>query len=474
MRARSYKYSYFVSILILVVVVLNYYFGISFPVPWIDESYFMLQSLAFSETNTLFTESLIPNRNVMWMPPGYLLLVGFFFKWFHFSLYSAREISLFFYCVSILLYFKLFCDKKSNLNFLIVAIIFLIPSSLVASNVARMESLVLALGIASLLATNAARFQLAISLVLLGTLFHPNSLYFSLPIIAGLWFERGEFRRLLQKTKTQDWLMLICTLSLVAAYILYVLINIEGFKVDMALQIARKLTKKPFYTDLRALFFLSITILFVLVFSWRNNKKQAIFACFALSGILIFANGQEMWYQIYRNIGIGTLILILIGEVRPAIWKLTSVFILMAGYVASAGIGFAGMSPAILEGGYLEQKTIINLQHYLLKLKDKNKGRLSVAFNTTGGDLIFLNFLKSNDIKLIRWMPVEMTPPRPVDLCIYISVAQDPLWLRESMLLDLPEPKLCRYGLVIIYARDQFITLDPSEHSTLAQDLRGL
>ena len=67
--------------------------GLTFPIPWPDEGTFLWQALAFADGNTLFAPQVHPDRHIMWMPPGYMIVQGLIFKWASFSLEWARWLS---------------------------------------------------------------------------------------------------------------------------------------------------------------------------------------------------------------------------------------------------------------------------------------------------------------------------------------------------------------------------------------------
>src|SRR5689334_2756763 len=60
--------------------------GLRFPVPWPDEGSFLWQALAFRDRGSLFAPEVNPEREALWMPPGFLVLEGLLFKVLPFSL----------------------------------------------------------------------------------------------------------------------------------------------------------------------------------------------------------------------------------------------------------------------------------------------------------------------------------------------------------------------------------------------------
>lgn len=461
------------GLLLLAAVALNVAFGIGFPVPWVDESYFLWQALSFAHGNTMLTRELIPDRPVMWMQPGYVLLTGAFFKFADFSLRHAREFSLAFYLAAMALYARAVCRERGVVAWLFAAVIFLIPSSIASSNVARMEAMVLALTAGTLLAVLGGRHVLAVALTLLAGLIHFNGLYFFLVIALGLILDRRELLSRLGDTRWWEASLLLLALGLIGAYIAYVVANMEAFRIDMAFQFARKLGRKPFYLDLRAVAVLAFAVAVLGWMLWRARRRDSLIACFALVAVLVFANGQEMWYQVFRNVGIGTLLMLLVADLaRPALrWAATVVT--LAGLVALAGgAGFVGMRP-VVGGDYLSPTVVEALQARLIEVKAARGGTLGVAFNNTGADMLFHDFLRDHGMRAIRRMPESMTPPVVADVCVYLAGRGDPAWIRDDVAADLHDPALCRDGLFLSRSATEVRWLAPTAHAQLLRELRA-
>lgn len=447
--------------------------GLRFPVPWVDESYFLLQSLSFAQGNSFFAPELIPDRPLMWMPPGYMVLLGGLFKFVEFSLRHARELSLAFYCVAIAVFCRALCGGRPNLRHLIAAVIFLVPSSFVVSNVARMEAMILAFGLGAMAASMGGRFILAGALVLGGALIHPNGVYFGLPVLfaAVLAMRGGRFMGDLRRTSWLDWTALVVALVGAGLYLALIARHLDGFRIDMAFQFARKLDRPPFYRDAKSMAQLGLALAATVAFLWRGRAALAVPAAFAAIMVLIAINGQEMWYQVFRNVGLGLLMVLILGELRPAAlrWAVATGAVLVV--VAVAGLSFAGMRPS-RGGDYFGETAAAKLRQDLLAAQQATGGRLSVTFNLTGADLLFLDFLRVSGIELVRRMPTEITPPRPVDLCVCVDRPQDPAWLRVAWSADLPVPSLCRSGALLSPSADEVIRLDAAGYAAHYEALR--
>jgi hypothetical protein len=458
-------------ILIGLIVFFCLFFDNGFPIPWVDESYFLHQALSFAHKNTLVTSSLILDRPVMWMPPGYVVFMGLVYKLIDFSLQSARIVSLAFYCFTVVLFAYAMRMHSRNLVILFATVIFLNPSSLAVANVARMDSMVLALALGVLVALISDRCVIAVALAVFASLVHPNGVYLFLPIGMAivLTFRLGLTPRFMQWQQIHliDRILLCVAILLLFFYVVYISKYFEFFQMDMVFQFNRKLSRIPFYRDLRAVAALGLGVVIVLWFLSRKKNIHVMIATMATVLILIFANGQEMWYQIFRNVGIGMLALLAIDEVPATNWRRIFILLLIVCYLALTGVSFAGMTPLFRHDDYLGQSFKERLQAYLIDVRKLNNKNMTIAFNGTGADMLLYNQLTALNIDFVRRMPAEMTAPRTVDICIHIERAEDPVWLRENSFFDLPDPTLCRNGMLLSSSKNDFRVLDAIEYGVM-------
>ena len=467
----TYKPLIILSIL-LAVVTFNDIARLTLPVPWIDESWFLWQSLSFTRSNTLLAAELIADRPVMWMQPGYMILTGLYFKLVHFSLENARALTLAFYLLATTLYCILVCRERSARALIFAAVIFLLPSSIASSNVARMEAMILALGVFTLLTALNKKYILALALTLISGLIHTNGLYFFIVLTLVIFLDRREFVKNIQATSRSHIGFLILAIGLIFCYMAFVLINFEAFRTDMALQFSRKLSRKPFFLDPRAIAALLLALCVLCYKVIQSKRDDSIIACYALTAILVFANGQEMWYQIFRNVGIGTLLLLISDMIRPSLRWYAAPLLLSGLVLVSGGMSFAGMKPSLLRDGYISRNVKDALEAQLLTIQSSRSGLVSASFNNTGADLLFYDFFQKNDIHVIRRMPAEMAPLPTSDLCIYLSGRGDPDWMRKDITSDLPDPKLCKEGLFMSRSPNEILMLSPTEYTKFLNELK--
>ena len=73
-------YGCLVLLFIISFTVLHIKAGITFPLPFGDETAFYYPAKAFCENNNLLAESINSKREVFWMPSGFMIFSGLVFK----------------------------------------------------------------------------------------------------------------------------------------------------------------------------------------------------------------------------------------------------------------------------------------------------------------------------------------------------------------------------------------------------------
>jgi hypothetical protein len=214
--------------------------GLQYPVPWPDEGSFLWPAIAVQEGNTLFAPELNPDRPVMWMPPGYMVVQGLIFKTTGFSLEWARELSALYMCAAVAMLAAFLAESPARWLHLGLAAIFLhSPILLLAGNLARMEPLVLMVVTGSLLLIRHDYAWPGLALALLAPLIHPNGVYFALGAVA--YFAIRIWRK---PAAERHWVWGLLWLSgavlLWMIYGTYVLQNWDTFVSDMTFQITWK------------------------------------------------------------------------------------------------------------------------------------------------------------------------------------------------------------------------------------------
>src|SRR5690606_225365 len=159
--------------------------GFEFPIPWNDETAFIAQAYEFSRTGSFYVYGLNSERVVMWMPPGYMLLLAGVYKVFGYSFEISRWVSCLLYLgafgVAIAILRAALVGWRQVIGLALMLVAFLSPYSLAISNIARMESLYALIFFLSLLASLRGQYALGLALVALGATVHYNAVYFLLP-----------------------------------------------------------------------------------------------------------------------------------------------------------------------------------------------------------------------------------------------------------------------------------------------------
>ena len=303
--------------------------GFAFPVPWNDETAFLAQAFAFKETNSLFVWGLNAERDVMWMPPGYFLVMGMLFKLLGYSFDLARSISAVLYLGVFAIFLQLawqYARKQWRaVAALALGIAFLSPYSLAVANLARMETLFSAIILLSLLATCRQQPVIGLALVISAALVHFNAIYFLLPYIG--WLPWLVLRRQTLQVTPVALLCLLCALGLWAIHGLYVLHNLDGFVHDMRFQSSIKLSLPPFMGQRGQLLIITLLLIPLLLLLGIELRRRHGYtaagthhsqhhvapwlASYGIGFVMLALNGHMMWYFYGFNFGFALLILAL-------------------------------------------------------------------------------------------------------------------------------------------------------------------
>jgi len=236
--ARLASRAYLVGVLTVVAayVVRVRLLGLTFPTPWPDEGSFLWQALAFRDHGTLFAPELNPEREVLWMPPGFMVLEGLVFRIIPFTLERSRLLSTLFLAGAFSLVAIAARGFKSRLGIPLLLAVFLhaCPIVLMVGNVARMEALLLVLVTAGFLALGAGR-SLGFGLLLFAPLIHPNG-GFALVGGALYWF----FRRKRTSFEGADRVVIVLGVAAGLAYAAYAGSHWQSFVADIGAQLRFK------------------------------------------------------------------------------------------------------------------------------------------------------------------------------------------------------------------------------------------
>ena len=295
-----------IILLVSVVLFVRLALGFEFPIPWNDETAFISQAFEFSRTGSFYVYGLNSERTVMWMPPGFMLLLAGVYKVFGYSFDITRWVSCLLYlgcaATGLLILRQTLQGWHRSLGLLLMLLAFLSPYSLAVSNIARMESMYSLIFLLSLLAAVNKRYGLGLALVLLGATVHFNAVYFLLPYAVLVAWKI--LRRESLTLSSWELLALVLVTAALGIYALFVLQNLGGFLEDMRFQFAFKLGS-PVMGG-RSGWVLLLVCLCVPVLQLALHRRltaESLLSLYGVSFIAMALNGHSMWYYFAFSIG---------------------------------------------------------------------------------------------------------------------------------------------------------------------------
>ena len=299
---------------LVVAAVLFIRIGLSFefPIPWNDETAFTSQAFEFSRTGSFYVYGLNSERVVMWMPPGYMLLLAGVYKVFGYSFEISRWVSTLLYLgcfgVGLTIIRSTLTGWRQSLALVLMLLAFLSPYSLAIANIARMEGLYTLIFLLSLLAALRGKYALGLALVLLGATVHYNAVYFLLPYGVLVWWKI--FRRETLSIGPGELLALVIAALALAGYGLFVIKHIDGFWQDMQFQFAYKLGS-PVMGGREGWTLLGLLLLIpgLQLIAHRRLGAEALLSLYGVAFIAMTLNGHNMWYSFGYNFGFWLLLL---------------------------------------------------------------------------------------------------------------------------------------------------------------------
>jgi len=285
---------------VLIAVFLHHKASSSFPIPWSDESAFLYQAVSFQESSSLYAPELNQNRSIFWMPPGYMILMGTIFKISGFSIDIARSLSLVFFITTftfIVLIMQKY--KHSMLSTLICGLILINQTSVITSNTARMEPLLLLIVMAGFFLLNTEKYYGGLALISISPLIHPNGCYF---LLATCIYFIGNIKAIRHKKISRtDKFFISMSCLLWIGYFFYIGFNWSNFLFDMSYQFTRKGKRGILGKFPKALPIL-IALSLCYIYASRMKLKTTFMFYIAVPALIINRVGREMWYQVYDNI----------------------------------------------------------------------------------------------------------------------------------------------------------------------------
>src|SRR5579883_1183 len=415
--------------------------GYVFPVPWPDEASFLWQAIGFQHTNTLFAPELNPVRDVFWMPPGYMLIIGALFKVFGFSLALARTVSLICMCAVFTLLAAVI--KKYPLPFIsifLLGAVFLTTPVIAAGNVARMDPMLFVIVAGALLLFKSGRDYKAFALLAVSPLIHPNGIYFVGGALVYILLEK-RWRNI--SPRGFDILLFAIVGALWVFYIAYISHHWGDFLSDMQYQFHRKSSNLYVFTLSNAVFL--VPFIAIVVYAIRKRTLDILLTCFGFIMWWVYTTGGEMWYQCFYGVSFvilfcgflptfpaflqqvmsskrssTLLIRYLTTKKRAVIFILSLIAIgVSLGYYAMPFYGsplkiwigsWGGMSISRTDIPYMTDNDIAAVKKYLTGLQS-SPDPVYVRFFPEGDVLFFTDMEKGNlkfDDQVLTWIPASV------------------------------------------------------------------
>lgn len=415
--------------------------GFEFPIPWNDETAFTSQAFEFSRTGSFFVYGLSSERVVMWMPPGYMLLLAGVYKVFGYSFDVSRWVSCLLYLGSIGVGLALvhICLEgwRRKVALLLMLLAFLSPYSLAIANVARMEGLYTLIFLLSLFAALRGKYALGLALVLIGATVHYNAVYFLLPY-AALVVWKILNRETLSIGPGELLALVIAALAL-AGYGLFVIKHIDGFWQDMQFQFAYKLGSPVMGgRDGWTLLLASLAIPCLQLLVHRRFGSEVLMSLYGVAFIAMTLNGHNMWYSFGYNLGFWLLLLAVLMSTASlgGVWMRMGFALIACGllyqfvlHVHSGNPQIDALKPRIsmLSRDFLPAEEINKVRQFIASLPPQT----TVSFGYSGVEpYFFADFAKSGAL----WTGsahsvIQVFPARAVDYRVLCDSAMFPAYL---------------------------------------------
>lgn len=302
-KAPPYAADVTIACVILAVrLVLNF----RFPIPWPDETSFIVPAFELSRHGTLFVWAMNADRLVMWMPPGYFVFLAVLFKMFGYSFGLARWASAACVIGAALICGSLIrrCTAGGWAVMLHVATVvaFVSPYMLMSANIGRMDALLSVTALGSLAACLGGYPILGGAIVAAAATIQFNAVFFVLPfVVYFIWLLLTRQRLIVQPLEIAGVAFAAAVLGVNA---ILVQKNLQGFIQDMAFQFRLKRffghddPYHPFWPVLAA----GIAACAVLV-RQRRIDGPAFMALYGLSFVLMATEGKEIWYDMAPPLG---------------------------------------------------------------------------------------------------------------------------------------------------------------------------
>ena len=421
--------------------------GFQFPVPWPDETGFVAPAFDFARTGSFFDPGMNPDRVVMWMPPGYMVVLALVFRVLGYGYGLARWVSALCSLVALALAarlaWRLTTGWRRALAGWAVGLAFLSPYALVDANIARMEMLFCCMMLLVLTALVAGRPYVAAALLALGAIVHFNAVYFA-PLVLADFAARGGSRRLAWP-KRLDIAALAAAFVGIAFYGSLILGNRHGFVADMGFQFSLK----RFYGQhdpAHPAWVMLAGILLGGALVWQRRRCDAA-ALTALCGVafLVMAHyGHEIWYDYGQVLGCALLAVGALAEqetVAKPLWTVwtgagLTLSTLLLGLHVTPAMAALGPRLAMLHRNIVAPADIAKVRAFIATLRPG----ATVDFGWTGMELFFLDDLARVGARwtIARHSVTQVWPLRTADWRVVCDSSE---WPAMLLRFDIDHPR---------------------------------
>lgn len=251
------------------------------------------------------------------MPPGYMVLLGLVFKAAGFSFLLARDISWLGTVAAMTGILVLFKGFRLRALVIVLACPFMLGTHFVlAGNIARMDSLLLAIAAWGFVLLGRGNLLAGLALLAAAMLVHPNALYF---LGAGTCWAACQFHRQRLSPRRWEWIPALAAAVLWMLYGLLAWRHSDAFLQDMAYQFSRKSgrswTETMTLTRAVPLALLAGTAAAGLLLRLRTLLPLL----FAAACLVIQVMGNELWYQFFFCAGLAVTLAVLLETVHAGL-----------------------------------------------------------------------------------------------------------------------------------------------------------
>lgn len=425
----------------LTILCVRFFLGFEFPIPWNDETAFIAQAFELSRTGSLYVWGMKQEGIVMWMPPGYMVLLAGIYKLVGYSFDISRWVSAIFYFLSYVILWKIARDqikgKLQALGIAILTVAFLSPNALPTANVARMETFYSILFLLSMLFAINRHIMCSLAIIIATATIHFNAIYFTLPLSIYLVWQFTTRGRL--HPQKWEWLPMLLAVVIVGAYVIFVLENMEDFAHDMRFQFSYKF-ESPLMggTNGWVLLGMASIIPATILSVKRSFDVEVWLAFYGISFLIMALNGHNMWYYFGFAFAFTLLILSICICATHTKNRFFQVFLVAAFF----GILYPFWNKSILPNEQFQPMlpTLKKFGASFLPADEINKLKAelanlptgaSVSFGFTGVEPFFFETLATHQIKwsISGHSVTQVFPPRSLDYRAHCDSAMFPAYL---------------------------------------------